>query len=69
MSKSLLIAPVLIAVGMLCMSIGVGLYDFRIGLVVGGVFFVSSGFLLAPVVAKLEERKNGDSGSVPSRRS
>lgn len=68
MSKRLLIAPALIAVGMLLGSIGVGLYDFRIGLVVGGVLLGVSGFIVAPVMTKLEEAKHGDSGSVPSRK-
>lgn len=69
MNMRLLYGPVIIVAGMLCISIGVGLFDFRIGLVTGGLLLVPSGFLVASVISRLEERENEDSGSVPSRRS
>jgi ABC-type transport system involved in cytochrome bd biosynthesis fused ATPase/permease subunit len=69
MNMRLLYGPAIIVAGMLCISIGVGMFDFRIGLVVGGSLLVPSGFLVASVISRLEERKNEDSGSIPARRS
>lgn len=68
MNKRLLYGPAIIVAGMLCVSIGIGLFDYRIGLVVGGTLLMPSGFLVASVVSRWEERKNGDSGSVPASR-
>ncbi len=69
MSRTLLIAPVVLAVGILMLAVGVGLYDYRAGLIVGGVSLSGFALPVAYVVARLEERKHGDSGQTPSRRS
>ena len=65
-TKSLLIAPVLLVVGTLLVSVGIGLFDFRIGMVVGGVLLSGISLLVASIVTRLEDRKHGDSGSVPA---
>lgn len=69
MSRTLLVAPVTLVLGILLLSVGVGLYDYRAGMVVGGVSLSGLAFLAAYYVARHEERKNADSRQTPSRRS
>ena len=55
--------------GIVLLSVGVGLYDYRAGMIVGGLSLSGLAFLVAELVARIGERKHGDSRQIPSGRS
>jgi hypothetical protein len=65
--KLIFVGPVIGLLGIIITSIGVGLIDYRAGIIVGGVSLVGLSTILPDFLVRLEERKNESSRQVATR--
>ncbi len=69
MKNVLLIGPVIGTIGIILASIGIGLFDYRAGMIAGGLALCGLATILPEILVRIEERKKNESSRQVATRS